>query len=669
MSLEVNSLRVHRAPTCLVVKHEEKTQEEAVSAYGYTYKKLFEEFLQQGPREAARFNRYCLNKWLFYNQTEVGSPVGTELSTCFEDTLTAFCNALGTKVADKTVRNIRGRIKALEGFYVSLLEKEEIPSGFLEALRFGLVRMGLKPGQLIHLVGTTAYSWATEKSSPDYHNNKRCGSTMQRLEEVLHFPPGMLASRAWPDDNMVAKLNDDIPFRRYSKLIQRYKYRLNVELMPNWLQEDIGSYFEHKQQQSHLLATGEVITLPLTQVWCSSATPLSVQVSLEFFFGFLRLPKTTGPQRWPESLKFGLGIPENELCFTMLVQKELLFQYMLYAEQRSFDQLHFADYEEGLEAQKKGLSLPTPSGASLRKTLPSSTLLFIALCINLVNKPTGYLRMHPDFGLELPKPVAAEEWEAWCLERCKEMRALAKAARAKVKYNKRSNKEVLAEVLRKDDPRETLFLLADAMKKNMPPDTAELWQAVHWRNLTMVSLLTFECIRAKNVWMLDIGRHLTIQEGKYRLFIPKHEMKNVSHGHAEDIERIFPDDLQELLHTWLTVYRPQFRGHDKTKALFVRADYGPKPKGRADFYRLNTARVSETIAQLTKKYLGLAFRSHGFRYVNVTSVVKQGGTIYQVKAVLNDSHKTAMKFYVAVNNADQREKLDDFYEQTRARVK
>ena len=187
--------------------------------------------------------------------------------------------------------------------------------------------------------------------------------------------------------------------------------------------------------------------------------------------------------------------------------------------------------------------------------------------------------------------------------------------------------------------------------------------------MTIVALLTFACIRAKNVWMLDIGRHITKSKGKYQLAIPKEEMKNFLHGHAEDINLEFPDDLQELLHTWITVYRPKLEDHKKTNALFIRdSRSGRKPLGRDDYYRLNTSSISDAVAKVTKKYLGVALRPHIFRNVVPTSVAKMGGTPHQIKAVLNDSEKTALNVYLDIKNADQTQKLTEFYNQSRSRV-
>lgn len=671
MHLEVDSLRVRRAPIRLEARNEAKPLEPEAPAYGYTYEKLFEEFIQLLPEESVRFDRYCLNEWLYFVDKTTRHAVGAELTAGFDETLTSFSNALGTKVADKTVRNIRGRIKAIQSFYLNCLEKEAIPEGFREALQFGMERMGLTPGRLIRLVGQTAYKWARGDSSPDPRHKDRCGTNMRRLEELLHFPEGTLAMRAWPAGNKVAELSDDVPHRRYLTLIQRYEYRLPIEQMPKPLQASIATYVEHKKQQTHMLPTGEVVTLPLTEIWSSEATCYNSLQLLGFYFGFLRLPKAVDPRTpWPESLQFGMGIQDEALRFTMLVNKDLLFQYMRYAEQRTFDRLHFAQYEANQAANASGASVMSHSGAGLRKTLSAAFLRFIGLCVNLVNKPTGFLRMHPEFGQELPTPVPAEAWEEWCLARSKELRSLYKAAREKVEYNKRSNKEVLNDILREDDPREYFLRVVDAMKKDVPPDTAPTWQAVHWRNLTMVALLTFACIRARNVWMLDLGRHITEQDGAYQLFIPKEEMKNFIHGYAEDIDLVFPEDLQEVLHTWITVYRPMMEGHDKTQALFVRsAVTGPKPtNGRPDYYRMDTNRVSASIAEVTKKYLGVSVRAHSFRNVGATSVVKMGGTVHQLKAILNDSEATASQVYLDITNADQTQKLTDLYNKSRARV-
>lgn len=663
MTLEVQTTCVHSAhalptPGFAAVREPEQLR--------YTYKKLFAEFSAELPD--VRFDRYCLNEWLVFNRVGLDDVVGVEMSARFEEKIADLNRNQAKRLSDKTIRNIRARIRAIKSFYDSILEKEAIPLGFREALDFGMARMGLTPGDLLREIGMPAYKWACGMRSPDPRHKQRSGSTMERLEKLLRFPPGTLAERAWPSAPPIMKLEDDLPYRRYMAIVQPMRYGAKFETCSEQLQSALAAYFEHKGQQTHLLSSGEVVTLELKEIWSSAATRIQVSAMFSSYFGFLCLPKAKGKHPWPELLKFGGGFKPEELRFTMLCQKDLLFQYMLYAEQRSFDRAHFEHYEAQQDARAKGLPAPVANGVAQRKSVPSSYLRFLHLCINLVNKPTGFLRMHPEFGQELPIPVPADQWEEWCLSRHAELIALYKAAQAKVEYNKRSNKEVLAEVLSQDDPRGVFIQLVEQMKVAMPMDTAPIWQARHWRDLTLIALLTFECIRAKNVWMLDLGRHITLKDGKYHLFIPKEEMKNFIHGHAQDIRRVFPEDLQDLIHRWVTIYRPRLEGHDKTNAFFLRIATGPKPKNKDDCYRMDSNRVGETIASVTKKYLGRAVRTHGFRNVNATSVVKQGGTVHQLKATLNDSEKTASSVYLAINNADQVEKLVDLYNQSRARV-
>lgn len=663
MTLEVNTTCVHSAhvlPTPGLVPAREP------EPLRYTYNKLFAEFSAE--LQDVRFDRYCLNEWLAFNGVGLDEIVGVEMTAKFAETISNFSSSLAKRLSDKTIRNIRARIRSLKAVYDEALEKEAVPLGFREALDFGMARLGLTPGDLLREIGMPAYKWACGLASPDPRHKKRSGTSMEQLEKLLRFPPGVLAERAWPSAAPIMTLADDLPYRRYVALSQSIPYAAKFETCSDQLQSALAAYYEHKREQTHLLSSGEIVTLGLTEVWSSASTRTQVAGMFSFYFGFLCLPKAEGRRPWPELLKFGGGLRPEDLRFTMLCQKELLFQYMLYSEQRSFDRAHFEHYEAQQKARAEGRPAPVANGVALRKSVPSSYLRFLNLCLNLVNKPTGFLRMHPEFGQELPVPVPADQWEAWCLSRHAELLALYKAAESKVEYNKRSNKEVLAEVLSQDDPRGVFIQLVERMKLDMPMDTAPLWQARQWRDLTLIALLTFECLRAKNVWMLDIGRHITLKDGKYHLFIPKEEMKNFIHGHAQDIRRVFPEDLQDVLHRWITIYRPRLEGHDKTNALFLRIATGPKPKNKDDFYRMDSNRVGEAIAKATKKYLGRAVRTHGFRNVNATSVVKLGGTIHQLKATLNDSEKTASNVYLAINNADQVEKLVDIYNQSRARV-
>lgn len=210
--------------------------------------------------------------------------------------------------------------------------------------------------------------------------------------------------------------------------------------------------------------------------------------------------------------------------------------------------------------------------------------------------------------------------------------------------------------------------MVEAMKMDFPPATQPFFQARCWRDITIISLLNFECLRIKNMCWLDIDKHLVERSGRLWLEVPKHEMKNDIWGHAEDIKRQLPDDLEEIVRTWISVYRPMFRNYEKTRALFLSAQTNPVKKPGVDPYRIKELALSNVVAKNTKKYFGVAVRGHAIRNVNVTSVIRHGGSISQTKAVLNDSTKTAEKVYADVKNVDENRALEDHYKKSRERA-
>lgn len=643
--------------------------EPALLERALTYSQLLAELVALPTEGRERNDRYVLNEWLTYLKLTFDSLVGNEFERKFTVTLNRFIDHVADKKSKKTAQNLGSRLRILQEFSEKLKVIDDLPSGLAEAIQFMLKRLN-KP---VTWLGSTkkyrnATDWAKGVSTPRHTANNV--EALNRLEDVMGLARGVLTIRAWPTPvGQVAHLSDDIPYRRYLEVALKHKYGIPLDKMPVRLKEMIELFVEHKRQSEHLLPTG-LVMMELPHIWSSDETVKMRLNALTRLFGALVLPKLPVGAReddWAKAITYGMGLAVEDLRFTMLVDQTILLAYMKFCELRTFDREHFLHYEALIEAKQSG-QFP-PSKLNMRKTLPASFEGVLALCSSLVNKPTSFLRMNPAFGAELTPPVPEDQWEAWCLVRYKQICILIEAAAGKIEFNKRSNKEVLSEVLRLEDPRETFFQIIAAMKKEFPPRTQPIWQARHWRDITILSLLNFECIRAKNVRLLDIDRHIVEKAGKLWLFIPKHELKNFIWGHADDISRQFPDDVQETLRTWITVYRPMFQGESLSRALFLNFITNPVKKPDVDPHRMTTMSIGRIIAVKTLKYLGVAVRTHAFRNVNSTSVARQGGSIAQVKACLNDSAKTATEVYLDVKNADEYKGLDDLYNKSRAKAR
>lgn len=626
-----------------------------------TYAVLLNELAQQGG--SPRNDRYILNEWLAYTGLDMESSIGDELNDHFIPTLNRFADALLANRGTKTVQNITSRMRAIQRVVEGLKQSEGLPAALDEAIRARLQWLGKSINWLGSCKGEhrTAIAWASGISSP--RRTEANEAALAALEKMLELAPGTLAKRAWPvTAQQVAHLSDDVPYRRYLEITVAHKFALALDKMPESLRSNIERLIEHKRKPEHWLPDLGVVHMELPHIWSSPETVKMRTDVIQRFFGYLLLPKMPAGRPiddWAEAIKYGPGLTLDQLRFTLLVDPVVLNGYMQYCSLRTFDREHFLHYEATLEARKQGAH-PPPAG-TIRKTLPASFEGVLALCSSLVNKPTSFLRMHPEFGQELSPVVPPEQWEAWCIARHAAICKLIDASKKKIEYGKRSNKSVLSELMREEDPRAPILSMIEAMKREMPPKTQPIWQARHWRDITILSLLSFECLRGKNVWWLDLDRHIIERNGSYRLFVPKHEMKNYIWGHAEDIDRELPDDLAEVLDKWIKVYRPMFKGHDKSRALFLSYITNPVKKPNVDPHRMTTEGVSRVVAKTTKKYLGVAVRAHAFRNINPTSVVRQGGSIAQVKAALNDSARTATEVYLDVKNVDEYKGLTDLY--------
>lgn len=642
--------------------------EPAINAVSYS--RLLEINDQQyGDSRKTKDDRRAIRTWLDFLGESLDSAIADEFEAEFVAQTNRFIEYVATSRTPKTAHNLAACIRHLQRIHTREKLNNDLPPGLSDAIQVALSRKGLRVRDVWSKKRLqSVVEWATGKSIP--RNTEANQERIRQMEDKLDIPRGELAKRAWPvRPAQVIHLSDDVPHRRYQKIVSAHKFALNVADMPDRLRAGIEALIEHKKQTEHFLPTG-LVQMDIPHLWNSDETVKMRIHSLQRFFGWLLLPKQPAgalEKDWAKAIRYGHGLALDDLRITMLVQQDLWVGHMKYAMLRTFDREHFLHYEATQVALKEGNIPPPPS--ELRKTVPASFEVTMTTVISLVNKPTSFLRMRPEYGQELSPPVPPEAWEAWCISRAAELLVVLKAAKTKIEYNKRSNKRVLSDVLRLDDPRSAVFDMLDAMRRDLPPITQMVLRARAYRDLTVLSLLNFECIRGKNICLLDIGRHIIEgKNGVLRLFIPKHEMKNNIWGHAEDIDREFPPDLNKLLNTWINEYRPLFKGHALTKALFMSCQTCPVIKPDTDPYRMTTQTVFRVTNSLTKRYFGVGVGPHAFRNINSTSVVRMGGTIGQVKASLNDSAKTATDVYLDVQNSDEYKGLTALYERSRQRL-
>lgn len=629
-----------------------------------TYEELLTEYHRTHPEvnKYSRTDRYALKNWLLHIKKDFASTIGTELAWEFAKRINAFGNKnKNPGLGPKTRKNLANRISTLHLFYLELMSPDGIPVEFFDALEYCVRRAGLTKIAIYSKV-PTADHWFKRRRTP----NTALPNTVagiKKIEEMLNLKPDTLLSRATQpmSSAKLPRLEVDLPFRRYAGVMQRTKYAIMFRNMNPDLQSDINELIEHKKISEHVLPDGDITVLKAKQTWNTADTVDQRMQLITKFFGFLAMPKVHPlPTDWFQAVHCGLGLPPESLRLHMLANKAYLFGFMKYTQLRSFDRDHFIEYEQQTKAIAAG-ELESYTPITARKTVPASFIVLARAASNLVNRPYSFLRIRPEMGLLMDPPVPESEWEAWCLKAHAGIRAVIRTAEKLVQYNKRSNKEVAADILREENPSQVYHTLIQRMKDDMPPDLNPSGQARLWQEITMLELLLFDPLRVKNIRLLKMGQHIYEKDGKVWMHIRASEFKNFIHGHAETRLRALPDNVAETMRAWLNVYRPKLAGAGKSNWVFMRTMPYRGKKPRDDIYVLSGVELSKIIGDVTGKYFGLRIGPHAIRNIVSSTIARHGGSPTQIKAILNDSEAVAMTIYRDIKNEDEFKKLDDIY--------
>ena len=619
-------------------------EQPATVLFNPTYQDLIELAVRDCDEAQTKQKRWGIGKWFESTGLGPNDQVGDEFGNEFEAEISKMRNSLTQKNSPKYAGNIASIVRGCRALYVRELNHAGLPNSFRDLILFGLKKTGKSITSIKKHVSHTALNWAKGANGPKARSSP---NLIRKLEDYLELPKGSLLARlpkAGSPGTLVDDLAKDIPYRRYVDIVSKLKYLVKLEDLHPDLQKAIGDFVVHKKQKRHLLSDGPVALEP-TKTWNSESTVNIGTDRLRSFFGYLSLPKATKPLdqlTWEEKIQCGLGLPVKSLKFTMLVDKEYLFEYMQFCELRSFDKEHFLAEEE-----RKTLGI---SGEVKAKTIPETFSIFLGMVNNLVNAKFSFLVLHREFAKEVDVPL--EEWEMWLKDRHKEIRLLANVSKKGTGFQKRSSKEVCDTLLRREVPIDALTKMLAQMRKDVP--IARQFKATHLRAIAIISFLLFDPLRSKNIRGLILEKHIRRdKEGRLVEEISKSEMKNFIHGHAEDRYRVLPRVVVEDINNWLEV-RKTIRTSGTIEVLFCTIEDRSAIFNLRNFYRI--------VSDVTKRYLGLGIGPHAFRLLTGQTVGKHG-TPQQVKALLNDSEAVAMDAYRDARNEDEFKALDHLYEQ------
>lgn len=278
---------------------------------------------------------------------------------------------------------------------------------------------------------------------------------------------------------------------------------------------------------------------------------------------------------------------------------------------------------------------------------------FLTSVKSLCNPNTGYLSQSWSvFGTKLG--VGSEDvWRSLCKDAYEAARAKG-ADYAEVVGKSRDPFAPIHSILALQNPLEGVVDAIKRMEANRP-STGGTKEALWARDRLLVKLLASNPIRKTNLQLLthhvDGTGHLRKEDGVWRIYIPKEELKN-QRGLAKDRDYQMPvrQEVSADIERYIAVYRPLL-AHPDSRYFFVSGDSRPGAW-------LSLARQ---FAVITKRYfLGCpGVGPQAMRHIVATTILKARPNDWQTAAwALHDKEETVRKNYVHLRSDDAKRWLD-----------
>ncbi|MBF0314319.1 MAG: hypothetical protein HQK50_07140 [Oligoflexia bacterium] len=197
----------------------------------------------------------------------------------------------------------------------------------------------------------------------------------------------------------------------------------------------------------------------------------------------------------------------------------------------------------------------------------------------------------------------------------------------------RNPRNKIRKILDLDKPLSPLYDLLDILHREyeqkivMKPN---IYTHLLCRNIVLIHMFIEKPLRRMNMCCLEVDKHLRqLSSGSWGLSLEGKDVKN-----NEDIDFIFSDFLSK----WIDVYLQKHRSEifSNSKYLF------PSKKKES----LDGSSVSNIIAKIGRKYLGVAITAYDFRKIRPTDYARRfPGDYAYLSCLLNDSLVTVMKNY------------------------
>jgi hypothetical protein len=333
-----------------------------------------------------------LNSWEKYLSEQRDVPfagcsgdlllIGDELGVNFSQSLAKYLEKLEKeKYSQNTINDRKSIMWFVRESFIELNKTSGLPESFNEALRILIRNSGKTMSQIAgeHTTSSSTLSnWSTGLCLP----NRASLPAIERLEDVLGVARGTLTNRLIH----LTLIHRDGPFescttpwRLHLSKVQNYRFRLK-SFTPQLETEfsDLTRFFTDDLWL-------EINGLERNSEWRidpDGKIPSEARYRSDIlrFMGYLTLtpnmetPWLNGKGRSPESLSLAL-----------MSDATLVLSFANFNRLRSYSE----SYNTG-------------------------TVTFLSVCASLLRKETGFLRQQPQYGANLPEPVAPEDWGSWC---------------------------------------------------------------------------------------------------------------------------------------------------------------------------------------------------------------------------------------------------------------
>lgn len=286
-------------------------------------------------------------------------------------------------------------------------------------------------------------------------------------------------------------------------------------------------------------------------------------------------------------------------------------------------------------------------------TVHGGITTFLKFAKSLCNPETGYLSQSWSvFGPRLG--IASEDiWRSLCKDAYEAARAQAEDF-AEVVGKSRDPFAPIQSILALQNPLEGVVDAIKRMEANRP-STGGTREALWARDRLLVKLLASNPIRLTNLQLLtyheDGTGHLRKEDGVWRIYIPKGEMKN-HRGAAKDRDYQMPvrQEVWADIERYIAVYRPLL-AHPDSRFFFVSGDSRPGA----------WASLARQFAVITRRYfLGCpGVGPQAMRHIVATTILKARPNDWLTAAwALHDKEETVRMNYIHLRSDDAKRWLD-----------